>query len=134
MESRSGPTPRKKVLKQFVLRSLKRERLGFEAYMWAAHRVTGLGLLAFLIFHLATLSTLFGGRAAYDQMLQSLDRPLIQAGEVILLGMISFHGLNGLRLIVFNLLPSVPHKRLAYLVCVGSLLFCFVSIPFIFRI
>ena len=123
--------PRKKFLNRFVERTLKRETLGFEAYVWAAHRVSGLLLLAFLILHLLTLSSVFQGEIAYDRIMRSMDRPLVKTGEIFLLWVALFHGLNGLRLILFNLMPAVQHRGLAYGVTIASFVLAVALIPFV---
>lgn len=121
--------PRKKVLRRFLSRTFQQERLGFEAYVWAVHRITGLILMAFLIFHLFTLSSIFAGSLSYDKILSSLDTPIVKAGEILLLWVIFFHVLNGLRLIVFNFFPAINHKRMAYAFSAVSLILALLSIP-----
>jgi len=131
MESLVNPLPRKKVLRAIASRTLKRETLGLEAYLWVAHRITGLILLLFLLFHLYTLSSIFSGEGAYNRVLESLDRPVMKIGEILLLWVVLFHILNGARLILFNLFPSIDHKRLGYVAAIASLVLAFVSVPFI---
>ena len=123
--------PKKKVLRRFAERTLQQERLGFEAYVWAAHRITGLLLLAFLIFHLFTLSSILRGGVAYDQILSFMESPIIKIGEIMLLWVVLFHSLNGFRLILFNLFPTINHKRFAYAISIVSLILVSLSIPFI---
>ena len=123
--------PRKKVLRQFVERTLQQERLGFEAYVWAVHRITGLLLLVFLTFHLFTLSSIFKGEVAYDRILSFMESPVVKVGEIMILWVVLFHSLNGLRLILFNLFPTINHKRFAYSISIISLILVSLSIPFI---
>jgi succinate dehydrogenase / fumarate reductase cytochrome b subunit len=132
MPSQPRETPRKKVLRGLVARSFQQEKLGFEAYVWAAHRITGLLMLIFLVFHLLTLSSIFKGADAYDQVLRSMERPLFKIGEILLLWVIAFHVLNGIRLILFNFSPTINHKRFAYSIALVSLALAFLSIPFVF--
>ena len=123
--------PRKKVLRGFVERTLQQERLGFEAYVWAAHRITGLLLLAFLIFHLFTLSSILRGDVAYNGILNFMESPVMKFGEIMLLWVVLFHSLNGFRLILFNLFPTINHKRFAYSISIISLILVSLSIPII---
>ena len=123
---------RKTVTRRIVERTLRGEPLGFEAYTWTTQRITGLILLVFLTVHLYTLSSIFAGATAYDQAMRSLDRPLIKTGEFFLIWVVLFHSLNGLRLIFYNLFPELNHKRLAYSVCLGSVLLLLLSIPIVF--
>jgi len=123
--------PRKKVLRRFVERTLQQERLGFEAYVWAAHRITGLLLLIFIIFHLFTLSSILRGEVAYDRILSFMESPVVKVGEIMLLWVVLFHSLNGFRLILLNLFPTINHKRFAYSISIMSLILVSLSIPFI---
>lgn len=123
--------PKKKVLRRFVERTLQQERLGFEAYVWAIHRITGLLLLAFLIFHLFTLSSILRGEVAYNQILSFMEFPMLKVGEIMLLWVVLFHSLNGFRLILFNLFPTINHKRFAYSISIMSMILVSLGIPFI---
>ena len=120
------------VLQRFVKRTAKRQWLGVEGFAWVLHRLTGLALVAFLLVHLYTLSSVQGGEAAFDQAMKALERPLPKMGELLLLWAILFHGLNGLRLILINVLPRMNHKIMAYTVIAVSVAVVFISIPAIF--
>jgi len=125
----ASPETRKTVLRQIIERTLKGEWLGFEAYIWAAQRVTGIVIVAFLIVHLYTLGAIGGGEAAFDRIMQKMDSPLVKVGELILLWVLLFHALNGIRLILLNLVPTINHRRIAYWVPVISLILVLVCIP-----
>lgn len=122
--------PKKKVIRRLVERTFQQERLGFEAYVWAAHRITGLLLLIFILFHLSTLSTIFRGEVAYNRILSFMESPVMKVAEIMLLWVVLFHSLNGCRLILFNLFPTINHKRFAYSVSIISLILASLSIPF----
>ena len=122
---------RKKILRRFVKRSVVGERLGFEAYVWAAQRVSGFVLFIFLFLHLYTLSASFGGAQSYDEALRSMGTPLVKIGELILIWVVLFHSLNGVRLVVFNFFPDLNHKKLAYSISIASLTLALISVPFL---
>ncbi|MFH0845678.1 MAG: hypothetical protein ABIG67_04910 [Pseudomonadota bacterium] len=122
---------RKTVIRRFIERTLKGERLGFEAYAFAAQRITGPIIVAFLIVHLHTLSFISGGETVFNRTMDWLDRPLINIGELILLWIFAFHGLNGLRLILVNLFPGFNHRRLAYVFSLISIIVVLISIPIV---
>ena len=108
------PAARKKILRRFVKRSIAGERLGFEAYVWAAQRVSGFVLFIFLFMHLYTLSAAFGGAQTYDEALRSMGTPLVKIGELILIWVVLFHSLNGVRLVVFNFYGHAQVLRPAF--------------------
>lgn len=132
MRARPLHVSRQTVTRRFTERTIKREWLGFEAYAWAAQRITGLVLLGFLFLHLYTLSTVLSGEDIYNQTMRALERPLVKAGELLLIWVAVYHLLNGFRLITYNLFPGLNHKVLAYAVFVASILLCVSSIPFFF--
>ncbi len=94
--------------------------------------MTGIVLFVFLLFHLYTLSAILAGEAAYDQTMRSLNHPIIKAGELLLLWVILFHALNGLRLILLAFFPLLQHKALAYAVSLASIIITILSLPVFF--
>ena len=117
---------------KLVKRTAKRQWLGVEGYAWVLHRLTGLALVVFLLVHLYTLSSVQGGEAAFDRAMMALQQPLPKIGELLLLWVILFHGLNGLRLILVNMLPRINHKITAYMAFAVSTAVVLISIPVIF--
>jgi len=70
------------------------------AGLWAfrLHRLSGIGLVLYLYLHLAVLNQLRGGPGRWDAFVALARSPLFLALDVILLGGVLIHGLNGLRL------------------------------------
>lgn len=78
-----------------------RDRRGMWA--WYLHRVTGLGVLAFLCLHIWDTSLMLQGEAAYDHLIKTVYRAWwFQPLEVALGGALLYHALNGLRLILID--------------------------------
>jgi succinate dehydrogenase / fumarate reductase cytochrome b subunit len=84
-----------------------------ERYLYLLHRITGLGLMFFGMFHL-TATTVFRmqGKAVWDATIAFLSSPLLAVGEFLVLIAFAYHALNGLRLILqelgFSLGKPVP--------------------------
>lgn len=70
------------------------------AGVWAfrLHRLSGIGLVVYLYLHLAVLNQLRGGPGHWDAFVVLARSPLFLALDVILLGGVLIHALNGLRL------------------------------------
>jgi len=68
---------------------------------WAfvVHRVSGLALALFLPLHFLALSRALQGEAALDAFVRWTDRPLVKAGEVLLVLALSAHLAGGVRLL-----------------------------------
>ena len=85
---------------------------------WILHKVTGVSIVGFLIFHIWGMSKMSQGPDAFNAVIETYQTPLFRVGEVLLLGAILFHGFNGIRLILgeFTVWAMERNKLLAYLV------------------
>ena len=64
------------------------------------HRITGIALLVYFVAHVLTISTaLVAGPAAFTAVMATFTHPLFRAVELVIVGCIAFHGLNGLHII-----------------------------------
>jgi succinate dehydrogenase / fumarate reductase cytochrome b subunit len=99
---------------------------------FSAHRWTGLLVLAYLYLHLAVLSTVLlpGGRAAFDRTLAVLQSPPFVVADLALFGVIFFHALNGIRVVLaeFGLLIRRNALALWATLAVGALILLLASV------
>ena len=75
-------------------------RYGIERFAYWLQRLTGLGLLFYLIGHIIETSAIVEGKAAWDKMLELTQTT---EGHIILLlviGMSVFHTVNGIRVML----------------------------------
>jgi succinate dehydrogenase / fumarate reductase cytochrome b subunit len=75
-----------------------------ERYLYILHRVTGLGILLFLMVHLI-VTTVFRiqGQEVWEAAMKILRNPLFKTGEYLVAVAFAYHALNGLRLILQEL-------------------------------
>jgi len=75
-----------------------------ERYLYILHRVTGLGILFFLLLHLI-MTTVFRiqGQDIWEATMKILHNPLFKIGEYLVVVAFIYHALNGLRLILQEL-------------------------------
>ena len=75
-----------------------------ERYLYLLHRITGLGLILFVIAHLI-MTTIFRiqGQDVWEATMRILDNPWLKAGEYLVAVAFIYHALNGLRLILQEL-------------------------------
>jgi succinate dehydrogenase / fumarate reductase cytochrome b subunit len=75
-----------------------------ERYLYLLHRVTGVGLILFVIFHL-TATTVFRiqGQDIWEATMALLHNPWFKIGEYLVCVAFIYHALNGLRLILQEL-------------------------------
>jgi len=72
-------------------------RRGHGGRALALHRLTGVVILVYLYLHLAVLSMLLIGHSAWSSFLSLVTSKSFLALEVVLIGAVLFHGLNGIR-------------------------------------
>ena len=75
-----------------------------ERYLYILHRITGLGILLFLLIHL-TMTTVFRiqGQDVWEATMNILHNPWFKFGEYLVVVAVIYHALNGLRLILQEL-------------------------------
>ena len=81
-----------------------RGREGQWAY-WL-HRITGLGTLLFLAVHILDTSTVYFFPSLYEHAIDLYRSTLFMLGEIVLVFCVLYHGVNGLRVAVFDLKPA----------------------------
>ena len=75
-------------------------RYGIERVAYFLMRLTGLGLLAYFVAHIAETSSILQGKVAWDEMLALTQTT---GGHIILalvIGMCVFHTVNGIRVML----------------------------------
>jgi succinate dehydrogenase / fumarate reductase cytochrome b subunit len=81
-------------------------------WTWLLHRVTGLGILAFLIIHVADTAIVVYNPEFYDHTLDIYRSPLFRVAELLIFFAVLYHALNGLRIIVQDFWPiAMMHQR-----------------------
>ena len=78
-------------------------RWGFERYLYALHRVTGLGLLIYFLLHIFVTSTRAFGPGVWRETMESVEGPFFKAGEYLVFAAFVFHAVNGIRLGIIEL-------------------------------
>jgi succinate dehydrogenase / fumarate reductase cytochrome b subunit len=94
-----------------VLGWVDSRRLNLERYFYTLHRLGGIVLVGYLFLHVYTTSTRLRGPLAWESFLVTIENPLVYAGEWLLVAVVAFHGLNGIRLILAELGLSVGKPR-----------------------
>jgi len=71
------------------------------------HRITGLGTLLFLTIHILDTSTVFFFPELYNHGIAIYRTTLFGIGEMILIFCVIYHGVNGLRIALFDRYPHL---------------------------
>lgn len=78
-------------------------RWGMERYLYALHRVTGLGLLAYFLLHVIVTSSRALGADAWNRAMGAVSGEHFYFGEFLVFVAFAFHALNGVRLALLEL-------------------------------
>ena len=74
-----------------------------ERYLYTLHRLTGLGLLLYVILHLIMNGFRLGGEETWTNTIDFLTNPFGSVVEYLVMVAFTFHALNGGRLILQHL-------------------------------
>lgn len=83
--------------------------LGGRAF--ALNRLTGLALVVYLYLHLGVLSILLGGASAWSSLLAVVTSTVFLGADVLLIGVLLFHALNGVRVGLIGSGLALAHQR-----------------------
>ena len=69
---------------------------------WALHRLSGLGVLAFLLLHIVDIFLVGYGPETFNDLLFIYRHPVFRVGEVLLVAALYYHAANGVRIILID--------------------------------
>jgi len=71
-------------------------------YAWIFHKATGIGILFFLLVHIIDIMLIGLGRDVYNESVNFYGQAFLVPMEILLVGALIYHTLNGLRIILLN--------------------------------
>lgn len=80
-------------------------------WTWILHRLTGLGVLFFLIIHVVDTGLVIWSPEFYDDALALYQHPLFRIGELAIFFSVLFHAANGLRIILQDFWPIMMERQ-----------------------
>lgn len=103
-------------------------RGGAGQWAWLLHRLSGLGVLLFLVIHILDTGLVLFGPETYNKVIRLYTHPLFRLGEVGLAAAVLYHALNGIRITLLDFYPewSARQQELFYGVVV---LFVLLFVP-----
>ncbi len=97
-------------------------------YSWMARRLTGLGVVLFLLFHIADTALLLWGPNAYDTIVRFYQTPFFRVSEVGLIGAVIYHAISGMHIIILDLWDGA-HEYQKQLIVLEYVLFAAIFLP-----
>jgi len=111
-------------------------KYSFERYLYLGHRLSGLGLIAYMGLHIVETANRLRGEEAWAGLMALFASPPFKVIEYLLFVAAVFHAMNGIRLILVELgfflgKPATPiypyktsvlrHRPLTYVVMIIAL-------------
>ncbi len=87
-------------------------------WSWIFHRLTGVGVLLFLLIHIVDTILIGWGPDVYNKMMEIYHNPFFKVSEVGLFAAVLYHALNGVRIILVDFWASGTkyHKQMMWIV------------------
>jgi succinate dehydrogenase / fumarate reductase cytochrome b subunit len=90
---------------------------------WLLQRLSGIFLTIYLISHIIVIGSSVRGEDSFDDLLSTFDKAPFLVLDAGLLGIVAFHAVNGLRLILFDFAIGLRYQKVlfwtAFVVAVG---------------
>jgi len=77
---------------------------GLGNWAFVLHRLAGLGVILFLIIHVADTALVYFKPEWYAHAVELYRLPIFGLGEILLMLALIYHGLNGIRVIYFDMI------------------------------
>lgn len=100
------------------MRVIQKYRMHAGTFAWILHRLSGLGLIFYLLLHIWVISHLIGGRESFDGIMEWFNNPLFKFLEIGLIGVIFYHLFNGLRVTLVDMGVLVERQKALFVVSV----------------
>jgi len=101
-------------------------------WAWLLHRVTGIGILLFLLIHIVDVSLLGFGPAVYNDGIRLFDFWIARLLSLALIAAVLFHAFNGIRIMLIDFLSKGAHyQKVMFYIVLALAVVCFVPTAFI---
>jgi len=88
----------------------QRYRVRTGMFAWIMHRLTGVGLVVYLIIHIWGLTSL-SDPETFNALIAKYHSPIFKVGEFGLLVAVAYHAMNGLRIVLIDFLGWSPKQK-----------------------
>ena len=75
-------------------------------WSWLLHRITGLGVLLFLLIHIVDISLLGFGPKVYNEGIALFSLTIVRVLSLALIGGLLYHSFNGVRIMLIDFWPK----------------------------
>ena len=93
-------------------------------FSWLFHRISGLGILLFLLLHIVDITLLGFGPKVYNDALTIFSTWYVRTATLFLIAAVFYHAYNGVRIILVDFWPALGTKYqqiMFYIVLVATI-------------
>jgi len=90
-------------------------------WAWIGHRLTGVILVVYIFMHLSFITTasIGDGEKSFNALMAITSQPLFVALDFLLVFVVIYHAMNGLRVVLFDLGFGIRRQKLVFWVAMG---------------
>jgi succinate dehydrogenase / fumarate reductase cytochrome b subunit len=100
-------------------------------WSWLLHRVTGLGVLLFLLVHIVDISLLNFGPKVYNEGIALFGTTIVRILSLALIGALLYHAFNGVRIILIDFWPrGARYQRIMFATVMVLTIVCFLPMAY----
>ncbi len=103
-------------------------RGGAGQWTYVLHRLSGIGILVFLVAHVIDTALIGWGPAVYNEAVSLYRHPFFRINEIVLFAAVLYHAVNGVRVILVDIIPGATRHNKT-LLAVETAVFLVVMIP-----
>lgn len=100
-------------------------------WSWLFHRITGLGVLLFLLIHIVDISLLGFGPTVYNDAIGVFSLWPIRIASLALIASVLYHAFNGIRIIIIDFWAAgYKYQQLMFWIVMAVTIISFVPMAF----
>jgi succinate dehydrogenase / fumarate reductase cytochrome b subunit len=100
-------------------------------WSWLLHRITGLGVLLFLLVHIVDITLIGFGPTVYNDSIKIFSLPFVRVVSLALIASVLYHAFNGVRIIIVDFWPNgYKYQRALFYTALALSIICFIPMAF----
>ena len=100
-------------------------------WSWLLHRITGLGVLLFLLVHIVDITLIGFGPTVYNDAIAIFSTGIIRVISLALIASLLFHAFNGIRIILIDFWPAgYKYQQGMYYIVLAVTILSFIPVAF----
>ena len=109
---------------------------GMGAVAFAMHRLSGAVIALYGVTHVLVVATALRGEEGFNRLMNTFQQPWVLALEMLLIAVVLFHMLNGVRIVLFDLGIGIRRQKALFwgLMAVGAVVLALtvlVTLPYL---